>query len=344
MKNRYELNEEKRGAGRGQWMKTWALALVVVCVHVVAIGGFFAIQGCGTVQREPRVVEPAPAPVMPPKAPMAQQQRTAPRRAIRPPVPVEPAPPMRDHRQVENVYVVQKGDSLSRIAQRFDVSTKELCELNGIKNPNRVRVGQKLTLPAYAKKGVPPPSAPKQAPARPQSRAVVSSSGAGAPLSGDQYVVQPGDVLSRIAVKYGTTVKELREANKLSGDKIIVGQKLIIPKGASASSAKVAAPAVAEKPAPSAPAVKPSEPVKSTPVPTEKETIIAEEIQVESAPAAASPASPKEAYYYKVIDGDTPETIARMFTLSAEEILRANSLPADAQLKPGQHLLIPFTP
>ncbi|MDD4735201.1 MAG: LysM peptidoglycan-binding domain-containing protein, partial [Kiritimatiellae bacterium] len=244
MKERYVLNGEKQGTGRSQLIKTSALALVVVSVHVVAIGGFFAIQGCGTVQREPRAVEPAPAPVMPPKASVAQQQR-APRRAIRPPVPVEPAPPMRDQHRTDTTYIIQKGDSLSRIAQRFDVSTKELCELNGIKNPNLVRVGQKLMLPPYAKKQS--VTAPKKPAARPQSRAVVSSGAPSATASGDQYVVQPGDVLSKIAVKYGTTVQALRETNKLSGDKIIVGQKLTIPKGSAAPATKPAAPALAAK-------------------------------------------------------------------------------------------------
>lgn len=43
------------------------------------------------------------------------------------------------------------------------------------------------------------------------------------------YKVQPKDTLGGIALKFGVTMKALREENKLSSDKIIVGQTLSIP-------------------------------------------------------------------------------------------------------------------
>lgn len=352
MNERYTLDGEKTGDTRAQMIKTSVLALVVVCVHVMAIGGFFAIQGCGTVQREPRAVEPAPAPVMPPKVAVSQQQKASSRRAIRPPVPVEPAPAIPDHNFAET-YVIQKGDSLSKVAQRYDLSTKELCELNGIKNPNMVRVGQKLILPPYARKQAKaaPAVSHKTAP-KPQSKAVVSSGSAAAVAGGGEYVVQSGDMLSKIAVKHGTTVKALREANKLTSDKIVVGQKLVIPKSSSTVSSTTA---LAAKPvAADAKAVKPAD-VKDTPAPAAsapasgvKETIMAEEIKVETTAAAPAPAGnptvTEEAFYYKVMDGDSLEKVAMTFGMTKEEIMRANNLQGDAELKPGQRLLIPFLP
>lgn len=48
--------------------------------------------------------------------------------------------------------------------------------------------------------------------------------------SGNYYIVQPGDVLWKIAEKYGTTFEELAELNKLDNPHLIVsGQKLILP-------------------------------------------------------------------------------------------------------------------
>ncbi len=44
-------------------------------------------------------------------------------------------------------YTVQRGDSLSRIAQRHKVSAEALARANGISNPNRIRVGQILKIP-----------------------------------------------------------------------------------------------------------------------------------------------------------------------------------------------------
>lgn len=44
-------------------------------------------------------------------------------------------------------YIIQQGDSLSIIAERFGVSTEDLANFNGIADANSIRVGQKLTIP-----------------------------------------------------------------------------------------------------------------------------------------------------------------------------------------------------
>lgn len=44
-------------------------------------------------------------------------------------------------------YIVKKGDTLSAIARRCNTTVNILVELNGIKNPNRIYVGQVLNLP-----------------------------------------------------------------------------------------------------------------------------------------------------------------------------------------------------
>ncbi|WP_084177458.1 LysM peptidoglycan-binding domain-containing protein [Geobacillus vulcani] len=41
-------------------------------------------------------------------------------------------------------YTVQKGDTLSEIAKKFNTTVAALQKLNGLKNPNLIRVGQKL--------------------------------------------------------------------------------------------------------------------------------------------------------------------------------------------------------
>ena len=45
------------------------------------------------------------------------------------------------------VYIIQKGDCLSVIAQRYGTTVKTLCELNNIKNPNLIYAGNKLLVP-----------------------------------------------------------------------------------------------------------------------------------------------------------------------------------------------------
>ncbi|MDX1351659.1 MAG: N-acetylmuramoyl-L-alanine amidase [Thiomicrorhabdus sp.] len=48
-------------------------------------------------------------------------------------------------------YKVQRGDTLSQIAANYDVSTKTLKQLNGIKNANSLYVGKKLKIPVSEK-------------------------------------------------------------------------------------------------------------------------------------------------------------------------------------------------
>lgn len=44
------------------------------------------------------------------------------------------------------VYVVQKGDTLSKIASKYGTTYQAIAKLNGIKNPNLIKVGQKLKI------------------------------------------------------------------------------------------------------------------------------------------------------------------------------------------------------
>jgi LysM repeat protein len=51
------------------------------------------------------------------------------------------------HAQTGGYHVVQSGESLSKIASLYGISTRALTEANGITNPNSIRVGQKLKIP-----------------------------------------------------------------------------------------------------------------------------------------------------------------------------------------------------
>jgi LysM repeat protein len=46
-----------------------------------------------------------------------------------------------------NIYVVQPGDSLSKIAKRYETTWQMLHRLNPIPNPNRIYPGQEIVLP-----------------------------------------------------------------------------------------------------------------------------------------------------------------------------------------------------
>ena len=90
------------------------------------------------------------------------------------------------------VYVVRRGDSLSRIAGRHGTSVSNLKRINDLSN-DRIYVGQKLRLRAVAR---------------------------------SVHVVERGDALWEIAQAYGLTVSRLKDLNGLTSDRIYPGQAL----------------------------------------------------------------------------------------------------------------------
>jgi len=137
-----------------------------------------------------------------------------------------------------STYVVVKGDTLGKIAKANGISVRALESANPDVQPTRLKIGEKLNIPAGATGG----------------SATGDTSGTTDTSGADIYVVKSGDTLSRIAHSHGTTVKALETENNLSTTKIKVGQKLKIPAGAESNAVPVAAaPAPAPAPMPATP-------------------------------------------------------------------------------------------
>ncbi len=102
----------------------------------------------------------------------------------------------------ESIHVLKKGETLYSLARQYGVTPDAIASANGIDDPRRLKVGQKLVIPA--------PS-----------------------LS---YTVRKGDTLYGIARAQGVSFSELLKANNLSKDALIrPGQVLAIPGAAVAS-------------------------------------------------------------------------------------------------------------
>jgi LysM repeat protein len=102
------------------------------------------------------------------------------------------------------VHIVQAGETLYTIALRYGTSVAALMSTNGLTS-YAIRVGQQLIVPSTWS-GYYPTTTPYQ-----------------------QYTVVPGDTLYGIALRYGTTVAAIMEANDLSSSYIYVGMTLSIP-------------------------------------------------------------------------------------------------------------------
>lgn len=103
------------------------------------------------------------------------------------------------------VHTVQAGEGLFEIADLYGVSPNDIALANNMNDTNLLRVGQQLIIPG------------------------VSARDAAASL-GTIHVVQSGESMLGIAIRYGVTVEEILAANDLvDADSIFEGQELIIP-------------------------------------------------------------------------------------------------------------------
>jgi len=276
-------------------MKTPAVVGIVVGAHVVVVASILLIQGCGTFSRSVSAPQP---PVMPPV--VEEPQPTLPTPVVAPPAKSWPAE--------TTTYIIRKGETLSEIAHRYDLSVKELAALNGMEDANKIRAGQKIILP-----GTVPADRPKPTP---RPAAVTESDGA--------YVVQRGDSLSVLAARFGTTVAELRAANGLTGDMIRVGQKLVIP-GAGAATVRA-------EPEP--------EPEPMLPVISEMD-LDAEPVEEVAPPPAPVPEETGEYRIHVVEPNEDLYTVAMMFGVSPTKLKELNGL-TDGEIVEGQRLKIPM--
>ena len=125
-------------------------------------------------------------------------------------------------------HTVQAGENLYRISLRYGTTVTALSQANGITNPNMVYVGQVLIIPTTA---VPPVATPMPT-TLPGTPAVTPAPTATTPASTAEivHVVQVGENLHRIALKYNTTSAAIASHNAIANPNLIyVGQSLRIP-------------------------------------------------------------------------------------------------------------------
>jgi len=115
------------------------------------------------------------------------------------PAPQEPQPTPASG---TSTYTVQPGDTLYALAARFGTTVNELAALNNLSPDAMLMAGQVLTIPAGAAN---PPNV---------------------------HIVQAGENLYRIALRYGITWQELAQLNGITDPTTLrVGQRLILPGG-----------------------------------------------------------------------------------------------------------------
>jgi len=230
-----------------------------------------------------------------------------------------------------DAYTVQAGDTPQSIAKKHNISVDELLKANKNLKPNKMLIGETLTIPGSApaktdkKSSDKEPAHKDKAPAKadspsPKERAAEArdrekekkstNSSAPAPAAsshGGSYTVKKGDTLGGIAAKHGVSVDELLKANKnLKPSKMMIGDVLTLPGGAPAK-ADHAKPEPAEKPS-----------AKTSKAAETHDTTIT----------------------HTVRKHETPDSVAKRYRISVKELARLNP-GMGKKLQTGEKLAIP---
>jgi LysM repeat protein len=238
--------------------------------------------------------------------------------------------------QVPDTYTVQSGDTLSAIANRYNLTIDDLTSANGINRNSGLRLGQRLALKGNGLK------------AETTSKDLVTKTTNTVKIP-DVYMVQSGDNLSSIAAKYHLQVSYLMQLNNLSNSNVRVGQRLKLD-GDIESKAEKTTPVSNTKNV-----IKSATTETHTVKSGESLYAIANRLGMSTSELASlnnlsSNASlrvgqiiniPKKFNDYRVKSGDTLIGVAGRYGLDQAALAELNNLTPNAQLRIGQVIQVP---
>jgi LysM repeat protein len=230
--------------------------------------------------------------------------------------------------------VVKPGETLSEIAERYGTTVQRLMQLNNLRSVQDLWAGSRIQVPGAG--------------------GGASSGGGGR----GNYTVKPGETLSEIAERYGTSVQRLMQLNGLrSVQDLWAGSRIQVP-GASGGSSSSAARTTT---------VKANYTVKSGETLSELAERYGTSVQrlmelnnlrssqdlwagsriqvpVTRTAAAAKPAVNKNATQHKVQSGETLSVIAQRYGISTQSLIAINKISDPNQVDVGQTLKLRGTP
>ncbi|MDR1164182.1 MAG: LysM peptidoglycan-binding domain-containing protein [Candidatus Accumulibacter sp.] len=193
---------------------------------------------------------------------------------------------------------LRAGETLDDVARRFDMTLIDLTRANDIGKNFTPRPG--LSLLVRGNKGGEPLTDETLS----RSLQFPESERDSGFVTGRYYTIRKGDTLPLIARRTGVSVKEIRRQNKLRGDLIIAGKRLVIPR-----------------------------PTVSYGIPSRR--------PAPASVASSAPASTQRTMNYTIRPGDTLTSIARQYRVAVDDLMRWNRV-SPTKLRPGMILRIVF--
>ena len=107
----------------------------------------------------------------------------------------------------ETIYIVKKGDTLTRIALKYNTTVTRIAQLNNIRNVNLIYMGQILVIPTNSSNNINNNSANNQ---------II-------------YTIRRGDTLWSISRRYGIPIAQIVRQNRIQNPNLIyTGNTLIL--------------------------------------------------------------------------------------------------------------------
>jgi len=183
-------------------VKLTSAFVVVLVLHVVAVGGIYAFNAIKA--HQPAGIEDSEVPQAASPAPAVANMQTDTAAT-----PASPAQPL--------FYRVKSGDTIARIATEYGVAAKDIINMNDLRDKGGIQVGESLQMPAGA---IAPESPETQSP--PTEVALRDS--------GTTYTVMRGDTPVSIARKLHVVYDDLIRLNRIEDPrKLKIGLKLKVP-------------------------------------------------------------------------------------------------------------------
>ncbi|MCU0496167.1 MAG: LysM peptidoglycan-binding domain-containing protein [Anaerolineae bacterium] len=127
------------------------------------------------------------------------------------------------------VHEVRAGENLFRLSLLYGVGIRDIALASGVANPELILVGQRLTIPGCGTTGVRPPATtiPTQVAAGSPG---TGGTGTGGSAGGITHVVEQGETLFQISLRYNVPIRDIAAANNITNVNLIYfNQTLIIP-------------------------------------------------------------------------------------------------------------------
>ncbi|HNQ34748.1 MAG TPA: LysM peptidoglycan-binding domain-containing protein [bacterium] len=239
------------------------------------------------------------------------------------------------------VYRVKSGDTLGSISRRYSTTVENLKSLNNLSG-NTIHVGQRLKVPGEV--------------SQPESS------------SSTYYTVKSGDTLAGISRRVGVSLANLKNWNNLKSSRIYAGQKLRLKPVAGGGGSAPRGYAtrkyyytvrkgdslsiIARRTHTTVARLRSLNRLKKNSVirPGQRLVVSVRYLRPEArggtGPDTPPEIDPKpiiegELVFHTVKEGETVESIAQQYGLSADDIRSANLMPGEAPVRKGQILAIP---